>query len=130
RNPARYSGLSGESEVRGQSPTAVEVVGLAAERQFQQVWKMPAGLRVLSAVNNQRIGRRFIATTFMFFIAGGVLALLMRTQLIVPENDLLSLDVYNQFFSMHGTTMMFLFAVPMMEAFGMFLIPSMIGSRD
>ncbi|MFC6489000.1 cytochrome c oxidase subunit I [Nitratireductor sp. GCM10026969] len=119
-----------EAAEKFRSPMAAEVVGREAERQFQHVWEKPRGWRRISAVNNSVIGRRFILTAFMFFIAGGVLALLLRTQLIVPENDLLSAEVYNQFFTMHGTTMMFLFAVPMMEAFAIYLIPSMIGTRD
>lgn len=112
------------------SPDAVETVGEAAERQFERVWARPRGIGSVCAVNNSVIGRRFIVTGFIFFLIGGVLALLMRTQLIVPENDFLSAELYNQIFTMHGTTMMFLFAVPIMEAFGVYLIPSMLGARD
>ena len=112
------------------SPEAERRWGHDVEEQFEKVWAKPTGLAYLSAVNNSVIGRRFIITAFLFFLAGGVLALLMRTQLIVPENDFLSPEVYNQLFTMHGTTMMFLFAVPIMEAFGVYLIPGMIGCRD
>jgi cytochrome c oxidase subunit I+III len=101
-----------------------------ADRLFHRVWSPPTGIRRVCAVNNSIVGRRFIVTGFVFFLAGGVLALLMRTQLIVPENDFLSPEVYNQLFTMHGTTMMFLFAVPIMEAFGIYLIPGMIGAHD
>ena len=63
-------------------------------------------------------------------MAGGVLALLMRLQLIVPENDLMGPQFYNELFTMHGSTMMFLFAVPFIEGLAMYLLPLMIGSRD
>ncbi len=54
----------------------------------------------------------------------------MRTQLIVPQNDFLGPDLYNQFFTTHGTTMMFLFAVPVMEGMGLYLVPHMVGTRN
>ncbi len=101
-----------------------------ADRRFHRVWASPRGFGRLCDVNNSVIGRRFIVTGFVFFLIGGVLALLMRTQLFVPDNDFLSAQLYNELFTMHGTTMMFLFAVPIMEAFGIYLIPAMIGSHD
>ena len=61
---------------------------------------------------------------------GGILALLMRTQLAVPDNDLVDHDLYNQLFTMHGSVMMFLFAVPVIEAIGILLLPAMQGARD
>ena len=67
---------------------------------------------------------------FCFFLFGGVLALLMRVQLAVANNQFLSADRYNQIFTMHGTVMMFLFAIPIFEAFSIFILPSMIGTRD
>jgi cytochrome c oxidase subunit I+III len=76
------------------------------------------------------VASRFIITGFIFFLIGGLLALLMRTQLIVPDNDFLTPELYNQLFTMHGTTMMFVFAVPIMEAFGAYLVPGMMGTRD
>lgn len=102
----------------------------AAFEQFERVWSPPLGIRRVCAVNNSIVGRRFITTGFVFFLVGGVLALLMRTQLIAPENDFLSPELYDELFTMHGTTMMFLFAVPIMEAFGIYLIPGMIGAHD
>jgi cytochrome c oxidase subunit 1 len=63
-------------------------------------------------------------------LLGGILALLIRLQLAQPDNHLISPDLYNQIFSMHGTTMMFLFAVPMMEAMGVYLVPLMVGARN
>ncbi|QKT04663.1 cytochrome c oxidase subunit I [Ectothiorhodospiraceae bacterium 2226] len=94
------------------------------------IWSPRPGLGRLSAVNHTIVGRRFIVTGFVFFLIGGVLALLMRTQLAVPDNTLLDHDTYNQLFTMHGTTMMFLFAVPILEGFAMYLIPKMVGARD
>ena len=66
---------------------------------------------------------RYIVTAFVFFGLAGILALLMRIQLARPENHFLGPDLYNQFFTVHGTTMMFLFAVPMMEGIGLVSVP-------
>jgi cytochrome c oxidase subunit I+III len=101
-----------------------------AEEAFHRIWQTPRGFAAVSAVNQSYIGRRFIVTAFVFFAIGGVLALLMRTQLAVPENTLLDHQLYNQLFTMHGTTMMFLFAVPIVEGIAVYLIPLMLGSRD
>jgi cytochrome c oxidase subunit I+III len=81
-------------------------------------------------VNASYIGRRYIITAFVFFLLAGILGLLMRTQLAQPEMRLLDPDLYNQIFTMHGITMMFLFAVPVMEGLGTYLVPLMIGTRD
>ena len=93
-------------------------------------WQAPTGWRYWSAVNNSQVGRWYLATAFAFFLFAGVLALLMRTQLAVPGNDFVSADTYNQLFTLHGSVMMFLFAVPVFEAFSMLLMPSMLGTRD
>ncbi len=63
-------------------------------------------------------------------LCAGVLALLMRVQLAVPDNDFLSADRFNQFFTMHGSAMMFLFAVPMFEAISILILPAFLGARD
>ena len=97
---------------------------------LQRAWAMPKGLSIVTAVNNTVIGIFYIGAAFAFFLAAGMLALLMRTQLAVPENDLLSQDFYNQIFTVHGTTMMFLFAVPAVEALGVLLLPQMLAARD
>jgi cytochrome c oxidase subunit I+III len=103
----------------------------AGEREtLEAVWAVPKGWRVLSAVNNTVIGHFYIAVAFLFFLLAGILGLLMRLQLAVPGNDFLSQDTYNQIFTMHGTVMMFLFAVPAVEAAGMLLLPQMLGARD
>jgi cytochrome c oxidase subunit 1 len=84
----------------------------------------------LTTVDHKRIGVRFIVTAFGMFLAGGLLAALMRLQLAVPENTLIGPDRYNQIFTTHGTTMMFLFAVPIMEAMALYFVPLMVGTRN
>src|SRR5256714_4528349 len=84
----------------------------------------------LTTVDHKTVGLRFIATALFFLALGGVLALTMRTQLARPDSHLLSPQLYNQFFSVHGTTMMFLFAVPIMMGLGIYLVPLMIGTRN
>src|SRR5688572_23895083 len=94
------------------------------------VWQVPKGWRIVTAVNNTVIGYFYIGTAFLFFLLAGILALLMRTQLAVPSNTFLSQETYNQIFTMHGTVMMFLFAVPAVEALGILLLPQMLAARD
>jgi cytochrome c oxidase subunit I len=84
----------------------------------------------ITTTDHKRIGILYIVTTFGFFILGGVEALMIRLQLGVPENTLVTPQVYNQLFTLHGTTMIFLFVVPMMAGFGNYLVPLMIGARD
>jgi cytochrome c oxidase subunit 1 len=102
-----------------------------ARRNLEESWRRPSGwLGSLTLVTHQAIGLRYIVTAFVFLIAGGILALLMRLQLARPENTFLNPDLYNQVFTMHGTTMMFLFAVPVMEGMGVYLVPLMLGTRN
>jgi cytochrome c oxidase subunit 1 len=103
----------------------------AQKAALERTWRDPPGLvGWFSAINHKTIGKRFIVTAFAFFVAGGLLAALMRIQLATPENRLIGPDLYNQLFTMHGTTMMFLFAVPVMQAVSVYLVPLMIGSRS
>jgi cytochrome c oxidase subunit I+III len=98
---------------------------------LQNTWSDPPGVMGwLSAINHKTIGVRFIATAFGFFVAGGLLAAAMRLQLARPNNTLMGPDLYNQIFTMHGTTMMFLFAVPVMQAMATYLVPLLIGARS
>ena len=84
-----------------------------ARTQLERTWAdRPGLLGWLMTVDHKRIGRRYLVTALVFFVLAGVLALLMRTQLAYPENRLMGPDQYNQMFSMHGSAMMFLFAVP------------------
>jgi cytochrome c oxidase subunit 1 len=103
----------------------------ALERQLARVWETPSGFwGALATVDHKIIGRRYIITAFVFLLMGGVLALLMRIQLAQPEGRLLGPDLYNQVFTMHGANMMFLFAVPVMEAMAIYLVPLMVGTRN
>ncbi len=97
---------------------------------LRKAWARPRGLRAITEVQNTWIGPIYIATGFAFFLAAGVLALVMRVQLAVPHNTVLDAQTYNQFFTMHGTAMMFLFAVPIVEAFAVYMLPAMVGTRD
>jgi cytochrome c oxidase subunit I+III len=103
----------------------------AVKARLERTWLEPSGIwGFLTTVDPKRIGRRYIVTAFVFFALGGVLALLMRLQLAHAQNTFISADRYSQIFSMHGTTMMFLFAVPVMEAIGIFIVPIMAGARS
>ncbi len=102
-----------------------------ATEQLARVWYSPRGFPGwFTQVNQRMIGQRFIVTAFVFFIMAGALALVMRLQLLQPENDLIGPNVYNQLLTVHGTTMMFLYAIPVMEGFAIFAAPMMIGTRD
>jgi cytochrome c oxidase subunit I+III len=106
-------------------PVGVDVAELDA------TWRDPPGWKgFISAVNHKTISLRFMVATFAFFVLGGVLALLIRLQLAYPSATFLSAERYNQVFTMHGTTMMFLFAVPVMQAVAIYLVPLMIGARS
>jgi cytochrome c oxidase subunit I+III len=102
------------------------------ERQeLERTWARPRGLRGwFTDTDHKAIALRYIVTAFVFFVLGGLEAALMRIQLARPENHFLSPDKYNQIFTVHGTTMMFLFAVPIMTALGIYLVPLMVGARD
>ena len=93
-----------------------------------RVWEPPASLYAwLATVDHKRIGIRYITTAFVFFVLAGVTALLMRTQLAVPLNTLLDPETYNQLFTMHGTTMIFFFATPLL--FGLWQLPPAADDR-
>jgi cytochrome c oxidase subunit I+III len=97
---------------------------------LERAWATPRGWRSLTDINNTRVGVWYVGTALVFFMLGGILALLMRLQLAVPSNTFLSQEAYNQIFTMHGSVMMFLFAVPVVEALGVLLLPQMLGARD
>jgi cytochrome c oxidase subunit 1 len=89
-----------------------------------------SALAVLTAVDHKTIGLRWIVTAFIFFIMAGLLALTMVTQLSRAGLSILPAESYNQFFTMHGMTMMFYFAVPIMLGLGLYFVPLMIGARE
>jgi heme/copper-type cytochrome/quinol oxidase subunit 1 len=101
-------------------------------QRLARTWRQPKGLwGWFSNTHHTDIGIRFMVTAFIFLLLGGVLAGLIRLQLIRPENSLLGPDLYNQVFTMHGSTMIFLFAVPMMfQGFGVYIVPLMCGARN
>ena len=84
----------------------------------------------ISTVDHKRIGILYLVTTFVFMLIGGVEALVMRLQLAVPHNDLVSPETFNQLFTMHGTTMIFLVVMPALIGFANYFVPLMIGARD
>jgi cytochrome c oxidase subunit I+III len=105
--------------------------GSAEARALDETWADPPGfIGWFCPVNHKTIAKRFIVTTLAFFAAGGLLAAVMRTQLSRPENNLVGPDLYNQIFTMHGTTMMFLFAVPVMQTVATYMLPLMLGTRN
>jgi cytochrome c oxidase subunit 1 len=105
-------------------PPSPEVILHGAERR-ETGW-----LSWLSTTDHKRIGILYLVSTFVFFILGGVEALLIRTQLAQADNALLDGQTYNGLVSLHGTTMIFLFIVPVLAGFGNYLVPLMIGARD
>src|SRR6195952_2193761 len=101
------------------------------KQQLARVWDTPQTLLGwVCTVDHKHIGRRYLATAFVFLALGGVLALLIRLQLSRPEAGIISPDRYDQIFTMHGANMMFLFAVPVMEAVAVYVVPLMIGTRN
>ena len=104
---------------------------LSEQAQLERTWARARGaFSWFRQIDHHSIGRRFVVTAFVWFGLGGLLAAAMRIQLSRPNNTFLSNDQYNQFFTVHGVTMMFLFAVPVMEAVAIFVIPLMIGARS
>ncbi|NWJ27552.1 cytochrome c oxidase subunit I [Rhizobium sp. RM] len=102
----------------------------AQENRLRKAWETPKGLRYWTSVNNAQIGLWYGVAAFAFMLFAGLLGLLIRVQLAVPENDLISAELFNQAFTLHGTVMMFLFAVPIFEAVAIYLLPSMLGARE
>ena len=93
-------------------------------------WHSGRFARWLTTTDHKRIGILYLSTTLVFFVAGGVLALLMRAQLATPNEHFITRDGYNRLFTVHGTTMIFLVVVPIFAGFANYLVPLMIGARD
>ena len=111
--------------------TLDEDVLIEDARRLESTWRDADGLwGWLTTVDHKVIARRYIITAFLMFIAGGIEAAMIRWQLARPENTFLGPDRYNQIFTTHGTTMMFLFAVPIMTAMGLYFVPLMVGARS
>src|SRR3989475_3915441 len=84
----------------------------------------------LTTVDHKKIGILYLYTTFAFFLVGGLFALLMRTQLAVGNNHFLAPQTYNEIMTLHGTTMIFLWIIPVFSGFGNYFVPLQIGARD
>jgi len=84
----------------------------------------------VASIDHKQIGIMYLIATLFFFLVGGIEALLMRIQLVRPENDFISPEVFNQLFTMHGTTMIFFVVMPFLIGIGVYLVPLMIGARD
>ncbi|WP_433696081.1 cytochrome c oxidase subunit I [Paraburkholderia phenoliruptrix] len=105
--------------------------GSEAEKRLREIWEGASGWRgFLTTVDHKKIGLRYIVTAFVFLLMGGAEALVMRLQLAQPNETLLTPEQYAQLFTMHGITMIFLYALPVLSGFANFLWPLMLGSRD
>jgi len=103
----------------------------AVEHRLVEIWETPKTLRgLLGTVDHKEIGHRYIVTALVFLIVGGLEALAIRLQLTSPDQSYMTPEVYDQFFTMHGMTMIFWYAQPILTGFAVYLIPLMIGARD
>ena len=113
------------------SPGEQELPPQTKEEQISKTWGDPPGiLGIFMAIQNDNLGGRMVGLSFFLFLLGGINALLMRIQLARPENSFLTPEQYNQFFTVHGSTMMFLFAVPLLEGLAIMILPFMLGNRE
>jgi len=103
---------------------------LRLHRQLAAIWATGPGLQRLAAVNHSIIGVRFMATAFVFLIIGGGLGMLTRVQLATPRSAFMDAETYNQVFTMHGSILLFLFAIPMVEGIALYLRPKILGTRE
>ncbi|HEV7346252.1 MAG TPA: cytochrome c oxidase subunit I [Devosia sp.] len=103
---------------------------VALHKALDAIWNTPPGIGRLSSVNHSVLGKRFMITALVYFGIGGLLSMLIRAQLATPHSAFIGPDIYNQIFTMHGTVMMFLFAIPMLEGFAIYMLPKMLGARD
>jgi cytochrome c oxidase subunit 1 len=108
-----------------------KLTGVKLDAKLEVTWARPPGfIGWLSSVDHKDVGRRYIITALVMLALAGILAAVMRMQLSQPDNDLVSPARYNEIFTMHGTTMMFLFAVPVMQGMQLYLTPLMVGTRN
>ena len=103
----------------------------ALEGRLTELWETTKSIYGwLATVDHKELGIRYIVTALIFLVAGGIEALILRIQLAQPNLDVISPEAYNQIFTMHGVTMIFWYASPILSGFAVFLIPLMIGARD
>src|SRR6202034_1524148 len=109
----------------------IGISGLEHEARMLGLWETSPGIKgFFSTVDHKDIGIRYIVTAFVFLALGGIEALVMRMQLAGPNLSLLTPEQYNQLFSTHGMTMIFLYASPILSGFSNYLWPLLLGSRD
>ncbi len=109
----------------------VDTASTATTERLTRLWPPPRSiLSWLSTVDHKTLGKRYITTAFVFFALGGIEAAIIRAQLARPDARLLTPEAYNQLFTMHGVTMMFLFVQPVLSGFSFYLTPLMIGARE
>jgi len=120
------------SAARTRAGLWIEVEAMAGEvLTAHPIATKPIGLlRWLTTTNHHDIGILYIASSFLFFILGGVLALVIRVELAYPGETVVDSSTYSALFTMHGTTMIFLVAIPMLAGFGNLMLPPMIGAKD
>ena len=100
-------------------------------QRLESIWSEKPGLSTfLNTIDHKKLGVKYIVTAAIFFVLGGVESLILRVQLADANLRIVDPETYNQLFSMHGVTMMFLFALPMLSGFGIYFIPLMIGTRE
>ncbi|MEZ4732769.1 MAG: cytochrome c oxidase subunit I [Caldilineaceae bacterium] len=113
------------------TPPAQPLSEAEALDRLEELWADPPGfIGWFRSLQNDAVGGRIMVTAFTFFLVSGLLAVLMRTQLMWADNTLIDAQRYNELFTMHGSTMMYLFVVPMLEGFAIFLLPILLGNRE
>ncbi|WP_144183443.1 cytochrome c oxidase subunit I [Elioraea rosea] len=114
--------MSGDAEPAAQPDLRLELA---------RTWSTPQGWwGVIVNVNHTDLGKRFMAAAAFYFCVAGILSMLIRAQLASPRSAFVGPEIYNQIFTMHGTLMMFMFAIPMFEGLALYLLPKMLGARD
>ncbi|NIF53454.1 cytochrome c oxidase subunit I [Burkholderia sp. Ax-1724] len=111
-------------------PQSQGMSALRLHRQLAAIWATGPGVQRLAAVNHSVLGMRMMMTSFVFFAIAGILGMLTRVQLATPHAAFMDVETYNQVFTMHGSMMLFLFAIPMVESFAVYLTPKILGTRD
>ena len=138
RTPCQPPWLSAASLVNHPEPARVRVPvigqvmhGSAEDAELRRTWETgPGFIGWLGSVDHKEIGKRYLVTAFLFLLVGGLEALVIRVQLARPDQTLLTPEQYNQLFTMHGVTMIFLYALPVLSGFSNYLWPLLLGSRD
>src|SRR5256885_11057138 len=116
---------------RTDQPALPPPAATTPSEELDEIWEDDPGIPgFFNTVDHKRIGMRYIYTSFVFFFVAGLMALVMRAQLAQPDQSIVGAETYNQLFTAHGTTMIFLFNTPVLAGFGNYLLPLMLGTRD